>query len=162
VTAWPEVSLRPGPWWPAQSVARDGPQARICHHLGMTELREAEGLTVAEVMHRHVSTVPASATVHEVREYFAASGSRRVALLVDGERYVGSIPATELPAYVDPAGPAAVHAVAGPTVRPHAPAVQARELALEDPTRRVAVVDDNGALVGIVAVTEDRLRFCGT
>lgn len=128
----------------------------------MTELREAERLTVAEVMHRHVSTVPASATVDEVREYFAASGSRRVALLVDGERYVGSIPATGLPAGTGSTGPASVHAVIGPTVRPQASAVLARELALEDPTRRVAVVDDSGTLVGIVAVTADRLRFCGT
>ena len=127
----------------------------------MTELREAEGLTAAEVMHRHISTLPVSVTVGDVREYFAASASRRVALLVDGDRYLGSIPATELPADIDPAGPAAVHAVPGPTVRPQAPAVQARELALEHPTRRVPVVDDGGALVGIVAITNDRLRFCG-
>jgi CBS domain-containing protein len=128
----------------------------------MTELREAEALTVADVMHRHVSSLPASVTVDEVRAYFAASGSRRVALLVDGERYVGSIPATELPANVDPAGPAAVHALAGPTIRPQASAARAGELALGDSTSRVAVVDDAGKLVGIVAVTEDRLRFCGT
>ncbi len=128
----------------------------------MTELREAEGLTAADVMHRHISTLPASVTVGEVREYFAASTSRRVALLVEGERYLGSIPATDLPADIDPGGPAAVHAAQGPAVRPQAPAVDARELALAHPTRRVPVVDDSGALVGIVAITNDRLRFCGT
>ncbi|MGO9957571.1 MAG: HPP family protein [Solirubrobacteraceae bacterium] len=128
----------------------------------MTELREAAGLIAADVMHRHVSTLPASVTVGEVREYFASSASRRLALLADGERYVGSIPAADLPADIDPAGPAAVHAVAGPTVGPHAPAVVARELALEHPTRRLPVVDDSGALVGIIAVDEQRLRFCGT
>jgi CBS domain-containing protein len=128
----------------------------------MTDLHEAEGLTAADVMHRHISTLPASVTVREVQEYFAASASRRVALLVDGERYLGAIPATGLPAEIDPAGPAAVHAVLGPTVSPQAGAVNARELALADPTRRVPVVDDSGALVGIVAITNDRSRFCGT
>lgn len=129
---------------------------------GMTELREADGLTAADVMHRHISTLPASVTVREVREYFASSDSRRVALLVDGERYLGSIEATELPADIDPAGPAAAQAAHGPTVRPQAPAVRARELALERPTLRLPVVDDAGRLVGIIAITKDRLRFCGT
>jgi CBS domain-containing protein len=128
----------------------------------MTELWEAEGLTAAEVMHRRVSTLPASATVREVRDYFAASTSRRLAVLADGERYVGSIPAADLPAEIDSADPAAVHAVSVPTVGPRAPAVDARELALEHPSRRVPVVDDSGALVGIVAISKDRSRFCGT
>ena len=141
---------------------RLGMGPRICHHLAMIELREAEGLTVADVMHRHISTLSTSVTVGEVREYFAASASRRVALLADGERYVGSIPATDLPADIDPAGPAAVHAVPGPTVSPQAPAVLARELALAHPTRRVPVVDDSGALAGIIAISKDRSRFCGT
>lgn len=128
----------------------------------MTELREAEGLTAAEVMHRHISTLPASVTVGDVRKYFAESSSRRVALLADGERYLGSIPATGLPPDVDPARLAAAYAVTGPTVGPQSSAVQARELALAHPTRRVPVVDDSGALVGIVAVTNDLSRFCGT
>lgn len=128
----------------------------------MTELCEADGLTAAEVMHRHVSTLPSAVTVGEVREYFAASASRRVALLADGERYVGSMPVAGLPAEIDSASPAAAHAVVGPTVSPQAPAVHARELALEHPTRRVPVVDDAGGLVGIVAISKDRSRFCGT
>jgi len=57
---------------------------------------------------------------------------------------------------------AAVHAVDGPTVRPHASAVVARDLALEHPTHRLPVVDESGALVGIIAVNEQRSRFCGT
>lgn len=128
----------------------------------MTELCEAERLTAAEVMHRRISTLPASVTVRDVREYFSASASRRLAVLADGERYLGSIPAAALPADIDSADPAAVHAVFGPTVSPQAPAVRARELALEHPTRRVPVVDDKGVLVGIVAISKDRSRFCGT
>jgi CBS domain-containing protein len=134
----------------------------VWHDPAMTELREAEGLTAAEVMHRHISTLPASVTVGELREYFAESASRRVALLADRERYLGSIPATDLPADVEPAGPAAAHAVPRPTVSPQSPAVDAREVALAHPTRRVPVVDDSGALVGIIAISKDRSRFCGT
>jgi CBS domain-containing protein len=130
--------------------------------LGMIDLREAEGLTAADVMHRHVSTLGASVTVGELREYFAASASRRLALLADGERYIGSISAEDLPAGIDSDGPAVVLAVPGPTVRPRASAADARELARGHPTRRLPVVDDGGALVGIIAVNEQRSRFCGT
>lgn len=128
----------------------------------MIDLRDAEGRTAADVMHRHITTLAASVTVGELREYFAASTSRRLALLADGERYVGSIAAADLPAGIDPAAPAAALAVPGPTVRPDAAAPEARELARQHSTRRLPVVDDNGALVGIIAVNEQRSRFCGT
>jgi CBS-domain-containing membrane protein len=128
----------------------------------MTDLREAEGLTAADVMHRHISTLAASVTVGEVREYFAASASHRLALLVDGERYVGSVTAADLQSGPDLAGPAADLAARGPTVTPRSSAVDARELALEHPTRRLPVVDERGVLVGIVAIDDQRSRFCGT
>jgi CBS domain-containing protein len=130
--------------------------------MDLTELDEAEVLTAGDVMHRHISTLPSSATVGDVRGYFAASASRRLALLAKGDRYVCSIPAMKLPAEIDATDPAVVHAVPGPTIRPQASAVEARELALGHPTRRVPVVDENGALVGIVAVNHQRSRFCGT
>jgi CBS-domain-containing membrane protein len=132
------------------------------HHLGMIDLREAEGLTAADVMHRHVSTLAASVTVGELREYFAASASRRLALLADGERYIGSISAEDLPARIDPGELAAALAVPGSTVGPRASAADARELARGHSTRRLPVVDESGALVGIIAVNEQRSRFCGT
>jgi len=113
-------------------------------------------------MHRHISTLPASVTVAEVRDYFSASSSRRLALLADGDRFVGSIAVAGLPADSDPAGPAAGYAVPGPTVHPRTPAAVARDWALEHPTRRLPVVDDSGTLVGIVAINEQRSRFCGT
>lgn len=131
-------------------------------HLVMTELDQAEGLTAGDVMHRHISTLPSSATVGDVRGYFAASASRRLALLAEGDRYVCSIPVMELPAEIDATDPAAVHAVPGPTIRPQASAVEARELALAHPSRRVPMVDENGALVGIVAINHQRSGFCGT
>ena len=128
----------------------------------MTGFDETEGLTAGDVMHRQISTLPSSATVGDVRGYFAASASHRLALLAEGDRYVCSIPAMDLAAEIDATDPAVVHAVPGPTIRPQASAVEARELALSHPTRRVPVVDENGTLVGIVAVNHQRSGFCGT
>ena len=127
----------------------------------MTKLHEIDGLSAADVMHRHVTTLPASATVGELREYLGASGSRRLAILVEGERYVASIPGAEVPADADPGQRAVDLAIEVPTIGPDASAEEARDLALSLPTRRVPVVDDAGALLGIVAIDERHTRFCG-
>ncbi|MGI9096926.1 MAG: CBS domain-containing protein [Solirubrobacteraceae bacterium] len=121
-----------------------------------------DGLTVQSVMHAQLTALPATATVGDVRDYFAASTSRRLAFVVDDDqRFVGSL----TPAHVgegDPARPAAEVADPGPTVSPDAPAATGRDLALQTDTRRVPVVDGGGRLVGIVAVTGDLQSFCGT
>ncbi|HEY7623205.1 MAG TPA: CBS domain-containing protein [Solirubrobacteraceae bacterium] len=127
-----------------------------------TRLDEAAGLTVADVIHAKFSALPASATIGDVREWFAASSHRQMAFLADGERYTGSIFRDELGDDLDPAGPAAEIAVDGPTVAPDEPASRAEELALRTEARRVPVVDRDGRLVGTVAVTPDLQRFCGT
>ena len=128
----------------------------------MTQLHEVDGLTVADVMHRHVTTLPLTASVGELREYFGASGSRRLAVFVDGSRYAGAVPEDSLAADVDLASPAVDHVTDEPTIGPGAPAVDARTLALALPTRRVPVIDESGELVGIVAIDEHHTRFCGT
>jgi CBS domain-containing protein len=128
----------------------------------VTKIDEVEGLTAADVMHSHVTTLPASASVAELREYFGASGSRRLALLVEDGRYAGAVPVESLSPDADPATPAASLVTDEPTIGPDAPAVEARRLALELPTRRVPVLDESGALLGIVAVDEHHTRFCGT
>jgi CBS domain-containing protein len=128
----------------------------------MRPLSDVDGLTAADLMHRRLTTTPAATTVGELREYFAASSSRKLALVVDGERYVGSIAASALPAAADPGEPVAAYATPAPTVRPHHPAVSARDLAIEQPSQRLPVVDDGGALVGIVAIASQGRGFCGT
>jgi CBS domain-containing protein len=127
----------------------------------MTRLSEVDGLTAADVMHQRLSSLPASVTVGEVREYFAASASRQLALIVDGERYVGSIPASAIPDELDANAAAAGYATRGPTIDPQASAADARDLALADPSRRLPVVDAAGTLVGIVAIDKQLERFCG-
>jgi Mg/Co/Ni transporter MgtE len=126
-----------------------------------TRLDEAAGLTVADVTHSRFSALPATATVAEVREWFAASESHKLALLVDEDRYVGSLVPEDLAA-ADPARPAAELADRGTTVSPEEPAKRGEELALGSGTLRAPVVDADGRLLGVVAVTDDLQGFCGT
>jgi Mg/Co/Ni transporter MgtE len=122
---------------------------------------EADGLTVQDIMHAQLSALPATASVADVRDYFAASTSRRLAFVVDDDgAYVGSL----TPAHIaegDPARSAAEVADTGPTVSPGEPATTGRDVALRTDARRVPVVDE-GRLVGVVAVTGDLQSFCGT
>ena len=127
-----------------------------------TKLEEAAGLTVADVVHRKFSALPADATIGAVREWFAASTSRRMAFLADGERYLGSRTPVDVDGDRDPTAPAADVAHAGPTVLPEAPAREGERLALGTDARRVPVVDADGRLLGVVSVTEDLQAFCGT
>ena len=130
--------------------------------MARTRLDEAAGLTVADVTHSRFKALPATATVAEVREWFAASESRRMALFVDGDRYVGSLVPADLAAAGDPARPAAELAKRGTTVSPEEPAKRGEELALGNGTLRAPVVDADGRLLGVVAVTADLQGFCGT
>ena len=127
-----------------------------------TRLDEADGLTAADVIHSRISALPASATIGEVRTWFAGSSSRRLALLADDGRYVGRLVPDDLDGTADPAGAAAELARPGETVAPDAPASRAQELALQSAELRVPVVDREGRLLGVVAVTADREAFCGT
>jgi CBS domain-containing protein len=124
-------------------------------------LDEAAGLSVADVMHRRFSAHPASATVAEVREWFASSGSHKMALLADEGRYVASLVAEDIEG-ADPDARAADLAREWPTVAPGESASRGEELGLSSPYLRVPVVDRDGRLVGIVAITTDRQGFCGT
>ena len=122
---------------------------------------QLEGRTAADVVHGRFSATPAAATVGELRAYFAASASRQLALLVDGDRYVGSVGRTDLPAEAEESARAADFAQAGPVIAPDAPAREAWEGALAQPSARLPVVDAGGALLGVVAINHARDGFCG-
>ncbi|MEA2185521.1 MAG: hypothetical protein QOK16_532 [Solirubrobacteraceae bacterium] len=127
-----------------------------------TKISEADGLTAQSVMHEQFSALPATATIGEIREWFAASASRRVAFIADEGRYAGSLTPAHVAGEVDPARPAVELAERGPTVAPDAPATIGSDLAQLTDSRRVPVVDDAGRLLGVVAVTTDLQSFCGT
>ena len=126
------------------------------------KIDEADELTVRDVLHAKLSALDASATIADVREYFAASASRRQAFVVDDGRYVGSLTLAEVEREPDPERLAAEVARPGTTIGPDAPATVGRDLALQTDARRVAVIDDDGRLIGVVAVTGDLTSFCGT
>jgi len=127
-----------------------------------TRIDEADGLTVADVTHAKFTALPASATIGDVRDWFAASTSRRQAFVADDGRYAGSLTRDDVAAAPDPSRPALDVAQNGPTVSPEAPATAGRDLALLTEARRVPVVDADGTLLGVVAVTGDLQCFCGT
>ena len=126
-----------------------------------TKIADAAGLTVADVIHERFTALPSSATVGEVRDWFAASSSRRMAILAEDGRYVGSLTPADLTGEVDLERPAAEVAKRGPTIAPEASARAGEELALSTAARRVAVVDGDGRLLGIVSVTGDLTAFTG-
>ena len=75
---------------------------------------------------------------------------------------MGSLVPEAVAGSADPAGAAVELAQREPTVAPDDPASRGEELALSTGTRRVPVVDHDGRLLGIVAVTPDLQGFGGT
>ncbi len=126
------------------------------------KIAEADGLLVRDVLHSKLSALDATATVADVRAYFAASASRRQAFVVDDGRYVGSLTPADLADADADRLAADVADRGGPTIRLDAPASTGRDLALLTDARRVPVVDEDGKLVGVIAVTGYLESFCGT
>ncbi|HEX5620846.1 MAG TPA: CBS domain-containing protein, partial [Solirubrobacteraceae bacterium] len=123
--------------------------------MARTRLDEAASLTVADVTHSQFKALPATVTVGEVQEWFQSSTSRQMALLTEDGRYAGRLLRGDLDG-IDAAAAASEYAERGETVAPDEPASRGEEVALATPGLRVPVVDGDGRLVGIVAVTEDR------
>jgi CBS domain-containing protein len=131
--------------------------------MARTRLDDATGLTVADVVHARFTALPAGATVGDVRDWFAASTSRRLALLADDDgRFAGAVFAEHVAGDLDPAQPARDVAARGPTVLPDDSADHGQRVALRTDARRVPVVDRDGRLLGVLAVTTDLQAFCGT
>lgn len=120
------------------------------------------GLTVRDITHVQLTALPATATVADVRAWFAASTSRRLAFVVDDDgRYLGALAAADV-ADGAPDGPAIDAARPWTTVAPDEPAARGLEHALASPTLRAPVVDGDGRLLGVVAVNKTHEWFCGT
>jgi CBS domain-containing protein len=84
-----------------------------------------------------------------------------MALLADDGRFAGSLTLGDLDGEGDAHVPAVRYAHDGPTVSPDAPAQLGYEIATRTDARRVPVVDAEGMLLGIVAITTDMTGFCG-
>lgn len=120
----------------------------------------ARAATVADVMHADAATLGVTASVAEARGWFAASPSRRLALVADAAGlYVGALTAADAAGIADPDRPAVELARYGTTLAPGAPAADGRAAALQADGRRVPVVDEEGRLVGVLALTADARAF---
>src|SRR5581483_7011150 len=122
---------------------------------------ESDDLRTADVIHPVGHTLPATATVGDVRAWFDASDHRRLAVLADEGRFAGMMTRSDVDAAPDDGAPAARHARQGPTVDAAAPARDGYDMAPSTDIRRVAVIDADGMLVGVLSVTPDLERYCG-
>jgi CBS domain-containing protein len=115
--------------------------------------------TVADVMLRSPKTLPGAATVGEVRALLDNPNVQMV-LLADGDRFRGAI--TALPAAADPEAAAVDFAdLQPPSIAVTASSDDAFAAAAAHPNRRLVVLDDEGALLGLVCLNADRTHFCG-
>jgi CBS domain-containing protein len=123
---------------------------------------EAAEQLVGDVMIKRPKTLPATATVGDVRRLFE-NGSVQTGLLVDDGRFRAAIERHDVPdSAVDDA--AALEFAVTPIAKV-SPATRMQEaIALLDSagTRRLVVVDEDGeTLRGIVALNSSRSGFCG-
>jgi len=118
-------------------------------------------LRVRDVMVAHPKTMPATATIADVRATFA-NPHVRSALLVDGPLFAGVIKRDAIPDAVADTELARDHAsVDVPTISPDAPVSDAvAELDATGEFRLVALADDGVTLAGLVCLDKKRAGFC--
>lgn len=98
-------------------------------------------------------------TVGELRDWFAVSASRRLAVIADDGRYAAAL----APGDVDPGAPGDRPALElardRPTLAPGLPAADGRDRVLASDARRIPGVDGAGRFLGGLAVTSDLRHF---
>jgi len=84
---------------------------------------------------------------------------RRLAIVADGDRYVGIVTPADVEMVVPADRLLAAVARAGDSIAPDAPAATGLAVVLASATRRVPVVDGAGRLRGVLAITADGRHF---
>ena len=126
----------------------------------MNTVEIEEGQVAADLMLRDPKTLPAGATVDDVRAQLANPKVQMV-LLAEHGKLRGAV--TDLPATARADEAALDYADTNPeTIGPDTGAFAAFGRAAASPHRRVIVVDDDGALLGLLCLNPTRTRFCGT
>jgi CBS domain-containing protein len=122
---------------------------------------DAGALAVRDAMVARPKTLPADASVAELRRLFS-NGHVLTALLVDGVAFAGAIDRDELSADERDDRPARELASCDvATVEPDAPLAEALERLDEGGERRLVVLDADGrTLRGLLCLTTDRDGFC--
>lgn len=122
---------------------------------------DVPGKLVSTAMLKHPRTLPATATVGDVRAFFDDPHMKTV-LLVDGQEFVAALESDDLPADADAETPA--RTIARPeteTVAPDDPLADAIVRLDEIHGNRLVVLDRDGrTLRGLLCLTRDRAGFC--
>jgi CBS domain-containing protein len=126
---------------------------------GPMSTHEVDGLTVADVMHADATSLPVTVTVGELRDWFSVSQSRRLAVIADDVRYAASLTPSDLAAGEPADLPAVDVARHRKVISPDMPAATGRDLVVAADGRRLPVVDADGRLRGVLAVTNDLQYF---
>ena len=118
------------------------------------------GALVRDVMLRRPKTMPAETSVEEARAALANDHVHLV-LLTDGSRLVGTLARTDLPPEAPGSGPALPWStLRDRTVPATAPADAVPAILAARGLRRLAVVDDDGTLLGLICLKRRRTGFC--
>ena len=118
-----------------------------------------DGQVAADLMLRDPKTLPASATVDEVRGQLANPKVQMV-LLAEHGKLLGAV--TAIPDAARGGESALDYADTNPgTIGPSASGRAAFDQTAASPHRRTIVVDDDGTLLGLLCLNPSRTRLCG-
>lgn len=116
------------------------------------------GPTVGDVMMRGAETVGPATPLAAAREVFA-SPRKKLLLVTEGDRFLGTLAPGDLPAEGD--GPIEPHVRADtPRVAPSDPVAKALALVESDGMTRIPVVDSSDRLQGLVCFNASHESFC--
>ena len=117
------------------------------------------GPTISDVMLEAPKTLPADVTVADARRVLERS-SVQILLLVDGDRFRGAV--TTIPDDASPGEPALRYRDDSPPSATGSTPVSEALALLEERAHGRIVVLDGDRLAGLVCLTADGERFCGS
>lgn len=119
--------------------------------------------TVGDAMLHHPTVHPADLTVAEARAFFASSPKRHLLLLVRDDVLVGAVSRHDVETAPQAEGSAPATTIAsleGRTTTPEVPVGPLRESMAGTGLRRIAVVDDEMHLLGLLCLKASLTGFC--
>ncbi len=130
-------------------------------HCDHPKIADFTNLLVRDVMVSRPKTMPATASVADVRRTFE-NPHVVSALLVAGTSFAGLLNRADLPADASASVPAREFARTDvPTISPHARVADAIAVLDAADDRRLVVLDDDGVtLAGLICLDESRDSFC--